>query len=327
MTRGELCVISPHYRCLVIRNEHNVTFRLRDALRNCPATAAVVDVSARDGLQSLPRTLTLQERVRWIRSLLDAGFPEVEAGSFVSSRAVPQMAGTAKVIEELRPNLDRLWVLVPNARGLEEAVACGARNALCLVSATETHSIANLGRPIARVLDDLQALARRAREAGIRTRAAVSMAWVDPDEGPVSRDRVVAICGRLQQAGFSELTLCDTFGGASPRAVGELLEEVTTFYAPRDLGLHLHDTFGTASSNVLVGLMEGLARFDASLGGLGGCPFAPGSKGNLDTEKLLYLLDSLGVDTGIDREAFGLAKRDCLEMLGVHAGASPKSEL
>lgn len=304
-----------------------MTFRLRDALKNSPARATVVDVSARDGLQSLPRTLCPEERARWIRSLLEAGVPEVEAGSFVSSRAVPQMAGTAQVLSQLGPYLDCLWVLVPNLRGLEEAIESGARNTVCLVSATETHSAANLGRPIARVLTDLQKAAGRARKAGMRTRVAVSMAWVDPDEGSVPQARVVEICRRLHEVGFPELTLCDTFGGASPRAVGELLEAIAAFYPPEDLGLHLHDTFGTASANVLVGLLEGVARFDASLGGLGGCPFAPGSKGNLDTEELVYLLDSLAIGTGIDREALGRARRDCLELLRTRAGGRPGGDL
>lgn len=290
---------------------------LRKVFGGLPLRATVVDVSARDGLQATAVTLPAAQRAAWLLRLLDAGVPEVEAGGFVHQGRVPQMAGTAAVLELLQPHADRLWVLVPNRRGLEEALAAGARNLVCLLSATETHSRANLGRPVARVVAELAPLARAARRAGARLRAAVSMAWMDPDEGIVPPQRVVAIARELAEQGFGELTLCDTYGGASPRAVTELLEAVAPVFEPEHVGLHLHDTFGVASANVLAGLAAGVRRFDGAIGGLGGCPFAPGAKGNADTEHLVYLLHGLGVETGIDRAALGRAAAQCLSELRV----------
>lgn len=275
----------------------------------------MVDVSARDGLQAQPSVLPPEVRARWIRDLLDAGIPEVEAGSFVSPRRVPQMGQTDRVFAGLASHRDRLWALVPNRRGLEAALAAGARNVVFLASATETHSRDNLGRTVAEVLRDLRGLAQRARDGGARCRAAVSVAWVDPTEGEVPVAQTATLCRELHDLGFAELTLCDTYGAASPRAVAELIEAVRGFCPPDRLGLHLHDTFGVASANVLAGLAAGVARFDASVGGLGGCPFAPGARGNVDTGHLVLLLEGLGVATGIDRTALDEATRRCLDAL------------
>lgn len=295
---------------------------LRKVLQSLPSRAAVVEVSARDGLQAVSEALSPARRAAWIRRLLDAGVPEAEAGSFVHPGRVPQMAGAAQVLKILQPYAERLWVLVPNRRGLEEALAAGARNLVCMVSATETHSRANLGRTVSQVLADLGALARDAHAVGARTRVAVSMAWIDPDEGAVAPERVVGLVRELADAGFRELTLCDTYGGASPRAVAELVEAVAPDFPPTRVGLHLHDTFGVAAANTLAGLAAGVRRFDGSIGGLGGCPFAPGARGNADMGHLAYLLHSLGVETGIDRPALARAATECLAELGT-AGAAP----
>lgn len=288
---------------------------LREVLDHLPRTATVVEVSARDGLQARSEVLSPETRARWVRDLFEAGVPEAEVGSFVNPRLVPQMEGTEQVFARLATFRDRLWALVPNRRGLEDALTAGVRNVVCLVSATETHSRANLGRPIAGVLRDLGALVRSAEAAGARCRAAVSMAWVDPTEGEVPTARAAGLCQELWDLGFLELTLCDTYGAASPRAVAELLEAVQRFCPPDRLGLHLHDTFGVASANTLVGLAAGVSRFDASIGGLGGCPFAPGARGNVDTGHLVLLLEGLGVSTGIDPATLADATRRCLGAL------------
>ncbi|GAB4272627.1 MAG: hydroxymethylglutaryl-CoA lyase [Deferrisomatales bacterium] len=280
-------------------------------LTRVPERATVVDVSARDGLQAEPAVLSPAQRARWVRSLLAAGVPQAEAGSFVDPRRVPQMAGTDQVLRLLAPFADRLWVLVPNLRGLEAARDAGARNLVCLVSATETHSRANLGRPIRTVLEDLRPQVATAAEAGLRLRVAISMAWIDPVEGPVPADRVVGICEALRAMGVTELTLCDTYGGASPRAVADVLERVFGLFPRQAVGLHLHDTFGVASANTLVGLMLGVARFDGAVGGLGGCPFAPGARGNMNTAHLVHLLGSLGVATGIDPDRLDRVWEGC----------------
>lgn len=288
---------------------------LRELFTHVASRVTVVEVSARDGLQAEEQVLTPEARAGWIRTLLATGLPEAEAGSFVDPRRVPQMAGTDRVLAELSEYAERLWVLVPNSRGLRMAAQAGARNVVCLVSATETHSRANLGRSIDRVLDDLRDMGEQARSLGLQTRVAISMAWVDPHEGEVPPERVADIAKRLRDAGFPEITLCDTYGGASPGAVAALLERLRDIYPVPRIGLHLHDTFGVGSANVLVGLLAGVSRFDGAIGGLGGCPFAPGARGNAATEQLVYLLHSLGVSTGVDLRALREASTACLELL------------
>ncbi|MBI5015931.1 MAG: hydroxymethylglutaryl-CoA lyase [Deltaproteobacteria bacterium] len=289
---------------------------LRKIFEEAPRRATVVDVSARDGLQAEPVVLTPERRAAWVRAVLSAGVPEVEAASFVSPSRVPQMAGAARVLAELADVADRLWVLVPNRTGAEQALEAGARNLVCVVSATETHSEENLGRSTAQVLSDLEKMVPLLREARVRSRAAVSMAWVDPVEGIVPRRQVLDLCSRLTAMGFEELTLCDTHGGASPRGVSELIEELKAVAPPEALGLHLHDTFGAAGANALMGLLLGVTRLDASLAGLGGCPFAPGARGNIATEQLVHLLHSLSVGTGISEEALREVRDECLRQLG-----------
>jgi hydroxymethylglutaryl-CoA lyase len=288
---------------------------LRQLIDAVPERVNVVDVSARDGLQSEPRQLSPECRVQWIRAVLASGVPEAEAGSFVPPRLVPQMAGTHEVLEALGDVAERLWVVVPNRKGLDESLRAGARNVVLLVSATQSHSRANLGRSIEDVLEDLREVALAAFEARLRVRLAISMAFADPVEGAVAPSTISALCRRALDLNVAEITLCDTYGGASPRAVEELLATVYPLYPPETVGLHLHDTFGVAAANSLVGLLLGVQRFDASLGGLGGCPFAEVSRGNVPLEDLAFLLASLGVETGIDRTKLLAARQDCLAML------------
>lgn len=295
---------------------------VRDLFEAAARPVTVVDVSARDGLQALPEVLPVAARVRWIRSVLAAGVPEVEAASFVSPARVPQMAGAAELLASLEDVAGRLWVLVPNRRGAEEALGAGARNVVCVLSATESHSRANLGRPVAEVLSELAGTACLLREGGARTRAALSMAWADPDEGPVPPSLVVDLGRDLRAMGFAELTLCDTLGGASPRAVAGLVEAVSPLFPPATLGLHLHDPFGTAAAAALAGLLAGVSRFDASLGGLGGCPFAAGAQGNIDLEVLVRVLQGVGAATGVSLEALAEARRSCLGALEEWRGAA-----
>ncbi len=288
---------------------------LRKLFESAPPSVTVVDVSARDGLQAVPVVLAPEVRARWIRQVLETGVPEVEAGSFVHPGRVPQMARTDRVVKALEPWRERIWVLVPNLRGVEEAVEAGCPNVVCLVSATETHSLANLGRPVARVLDELRAMAREIDRAGMRARVALSVAWLDPVEGPVPPERVLALCRELLDMGFREITLCDTVGGASPRAVAELVTAAASHVPLEGLGVHLHDPFGTAPAAVLAAWLAGVARFDAALGGLGGCPVLPRPEGNLDMETLVRLLEGAGATTGVDLEGLAEARRACLQAL------------
>jgi hydroxymethylglutaryl-CoA lyase len=231
------------------------------------------------------------------------------------------MAGAAELAALLRPWSPRLWFLVPNRRGAEEALAAGVANLVCVVSATETHSRENLGRPIDRVLDDLRDVARLAEESGARCRASISVAWADPVEGAVPPTRVRTIAAELLDMGFPELTLCDTWGRASPVEVVALIEHLAGVFAADRIGLHLHDTFGTAAAGLLAGVLAGVRRFDGSVGGLGGCPFVQGARGNIATEAVVRLLQGMGLETGVDEAALGAATRECLTMLREEGGA------
>lgn len=287
-----------------------------EPLKGFPRRVVVTDVSARDGLQSVSGFVEPERRAEWILNLLDAGIDEVEGASFVSPRALPQMDGAARVLAALpESHSGRVWVLVPNLGGLERALDAGARNLLCVLSATETHSRANLGRRVDAVLAELGELRAKISVAGVRARVALSVAFADPVEGVVPTEKAAALCRRVFDLGFGELTLCDTYGAASPLQVSELLSAIGEFYPPDRIGLHLHDTFGFASANVLAGLMSGVSRFDGSVLGLGGCPFLPGARGNVDTANLVRFLDGLGVVTGVDREKLERAAFACESIL------------
>lgn len=288
-----------------------------------PGAARVADVTGRDGLQSRPEVLAPALRRNWVLRLLAAGVPEVEAGSFARPDLLPQLAGTAEVLAGLEPFADRLWVVVPNREGLDQAIRAGARNVLCLLSATESHSRENLGRPIAEVLRGLEIMRRVAGAAGLTARAALSMAWVDPREGRVPAGRALALARALREQGFAELTLCDTLGQACPEEVAELVAGVQESFPGGRLGLHLHDGAGQAAAGILAGLALGVRRFEAALAGLGGCPFAPGAAANLDTERLVELLHSAGLETGIDPAALAAARVHCLEELLTASSGRP----
>ncbi len=280
---------------------------LRKLITDAPGRVTLVDVSARDGLQAFPHPLPPAQRAAWIRRVLDAGVPEVEAGSFVRPDRLPQMAGTAEVLRHLTDYQDRLWVLVPNPRGMEEAVSAGARRVVCLASATERHSRANLGRSVDQVLLDLEALAAETHRRGLVARVSVSVAWGEPDD-PVPVERVVWLCTRIHEMGFAGITLADTVGTAPPRTVAERIEAVAEAVPRSRLGVHLHDATGHALVSAWAAWLAGVARFDASLGGLGGCPAVREPKGNLDLESVAGLLEACGVELGIDRSRLAEAR-------------------
>ncbi len=294
--------------------DHPMSASLRKLIDGAPARVTLVDVSARDGLQAFPRPLSPARRAEWIRRVLDAGIPEAEAGSFVRPDRVPQMAGTGEVLARLQDHADRLWVLAPNLKGLEEAAAAGARNVVCLASATERHSRANLGRSVDEVLRQLEAMAQRIRVLGLKARVSVSVVWGEPEE-PASLETVLRICSHVRALGFSGVTLADTIGTAGPRAVVERIEAVAEVVPLPALGLHLHDATGTALVAAWAAWAAGVARFDASLGGLGGCPAVREPRGNLNLESLVRLFDICNVTTGVDPARLAAAGRENAALL------------
>jgi hydroxymethylglutaryl-CoA lyase len=282
-----------------------------------PHHVTIYEVGARDGLQNEQATVPTAVKAEFIRRLIAAGLPAVELTSFVHPKWVPQLADAAELIELLGPLDVRAPVLVPNERGLDRALASGVSEVAVFASATESFAQRNLNRSIAESLEMFRPAVARARGAGVAVRGYLSMCFGDPWEGPVSPEQVVAPALELLAQGVGELSLGDTIGVATPNAVVELLDALTAAGVPLGvLAVHFHDTYGQALSNTLTALMQGITTVDASAGGLGGCPYAESATGNLATEDLLWQLNGLGIETGVDLPALARASLWMAEQLG-----------
>ena len=267
-----------------------------------PARVQIVEVSPRDGLQAEARTLPTETKLELLDRLADAGHTVIEATSFVSPSAVPQLADADAVLTRLRrrPGV-RYPVLVPNERGLERAIAAGADEVAVFVSASESYSQKNLRRGRQEALATACAVAAAATARGMRVRGYVSMVIADPDDGPTDPGAVVETGRALLDAGCAELSLGDTIGGGTPAQVRRLLDAHGVGGIGLDrLAVHFHDTYGQGLANVLTALERGVTVVDASVGGIGGSPFAKRANGNLATEDLVWMLDGMGIDTGVD---------------------------
>jgi hydroxymethylglutaryl-CoA lyase len=277
----------------------------------------ISEVGPRDGLQSIKNIMSLEAKKAWIRAEAEAGVREIEVGSFVPAKLLPQLADTAEVVQFARgiPGLT-VAVLVPNLKGAEAAVAAGAHKITIPLSASETHSLKNVRRTHAQMLDETRAIVALLRSLPAAQRpkfeGGLSTAFGCTLEGIVPADRVVALAESLMAAGCDEVGLSDTTGYANPAQVKDLVRRVRAAVGDHALsGLHLHNTRGLGLANVLAGLEVGITTFDSSLGGLGGCPFAPGASGNIVTEDLVFMLEAMGLDTGIDLSKL-LAVREVL---------------
>lgn len=267
-----------------------------------PSRVTVYEVAPRDGLQNESREVPTSGKLDLIRALADAGIAQIEATSFVSPRWIPQLADAEEVAGALpaRPGL-AYAALVPNARGLERALSFPAISTVAVVlSASETHNRKNVNRSVAESLRAFEDVIPKARAAGRSVRAYVSTVWGCPFEGAVDPRRALDIARELKRLGATQISLGDTIGVGQPGQTARICELFLAEFRADELALHLHDTRGTALANALVGLQAGMTTFDASVGGMGGCPYAPGAAGNLATEDLVYMLHGLGVQTGID---------------------------
>jgi hydroxymethylglutaryl-CoA lyase len=275
------------------------------------SSVSVYEVGPRDGLQNEAARVATADKLALVRALADSGLRRIEATSFVSPRWIPQLADAAEVTAGL-PRLPGVSyvVLVPNARGLErlaEALERGGDGrpeveAAVFLSASETHNRKNINRTVDETLRELDSLVPAARGRGLRVRGYVSTVFGCPYEGPIAPERSATIAERLVALGCEQVSLGDTIGVATPADTRRILERIGRTVALARLALHMHDTHGTALANVLAGLEAGITTFDASVGGLGGCPYAPGASGNLATEDLVYMLHGMGYETGIDFE-------------------------
>jgi isopropylmalate/homocitrate/citramalate synthase len=261
----------------------------------------VVEVGPRDGLQNEHGQLGVADKVGFVNRLTAAGLPVIEVGAFVSPAWVPQMADTADVFGaiERRPGT-RYSALVPNLIGLERARAAGLTHIAVFGAASDTFSRRNINRGIDESFAVFAQVAARATAAGIAVRGYLSTCFGCPYEGQVPVDRVVSLASRLLDLGVYEVVLSDTIGVAHPGQVAEVVGRTLERVPGDHLALHFHDTRGTALANVLAAMQLGISTFDASAGGLGGCPYAPGAAGNLATEDLVYMLEGMGIETGID---------------------------
>lgn len=267
-----------------------------------PTRVLVTDVSMRDGLQNEPTVFATETKLRILTELVNAGVRSMEVGSFVRPDMVPQMADTDEVVRRLplTPEVDHIS-LVPNRRGAERAVAAGARHLRVVLSASEGHSMANTNRPVSAGLDEMRQIAQLAAdEPSLRVSPAVAVAFVCPFDGVTPVGRVRDIVRELYDLGMREISLADTLGMANPEHVERLMGEVRAQLPDVRWNLHIHNTYGMGLANVCAGLRQGVDHFDAALGGIGGCPFAPGAAGNLATEDLVYMLAAMGLETGID---------------------------
>jgi hydroxymethylglutaryl-CoA lyase len=259
------------------------------------------EVGPRDGLQNQPRTLTPQQRVALTVALSDAGLRHIEVGSFVSPKAVPQMAGTDTVLAGL-PQADHTSysVLVPNQKGYDLARQAGARNVALVLAATDTMSLKNIGMSAAQVLDVAKDITRQSKVDGIAVQAYISVAFECPFEGAVAGSVVEDLCAQMLAAGADEVVIADTIGAANPVQVHNMLTALVATHGAAPLSVHFHDTRAMALANCYAALQAGIRKFDSSIGGLGGCPFAPGASGNVATEDVVMMLEQSGFDTGID---------------------------
>jgi hydroxymethylglutaryl-CoA lyase len=270
-------------------------------LDTVPKRVSIYEVSPRDGLQNEARAVPLEDKKRLLSALIDAGLRRIELTSFVSPRWVPQLADADDLVREMGdPPGVTLSALCPNTRGLERARAAGLREIAVFLSASETHNIKNTNKPIDRSLHVFGELVPIAVQANMRVRGYISTVWGCPYEGEIDLERCVGLCRDLLSMGCYQVSLGDTIGVGTPLQTRRICERFLEEFPEEQLALHLHDTRGTALANALVGLDAGITTFDASVAGIGGCPYAPGAAGNLATEDLVYMLHGMGIETGID---------------------------
>src|SRR5947208_2804959 len=265
-----------------------------------PKSVRIVEVGPRDGLQNEARTVPTKKKAEFIRLLAAAGLKDIEVASFVHPEWVPQLADAEDLIKQIEfdPNI-RYSALVPNMRGLERAIQSGIRRIAVFTAASDTFNRKNINMGIEESIDVFKPVVDRALKEGLSVRGYVSTCFVCPYEGPVTKEKVADVAGALFRLGVDEVSIGDTIGAATPRDVETTCGYLLQLFPGHKLAMHFHDTYGMAIANVYQALQMGFTIFDSSAGGLGGCPYAPGASGNLATEDLVYLLDRLGIKSGV----------------------------
>jgi len=282
-----------------------------------PRKVDLYEVGPRDGLQNELRTLPTRDKARLIEALVASGERRIEVTSFVSPKWIPQLADAEELLRLVGRKEGVVFsALVPNLKGLQRAREAGLQEAAVFISASEAHSKKNINKTIAEAVEASREVVMAATQAGMRVRGYLSTVWGCPYEGTVPVERVVEICRKLVDMGIYQLSLGDTIGVGTPRQTEEILSALMKYIPVEKLALHMHDTRGTALANALVGLSAGVTTFDASIGGLGGCPYAPGAAGNLATEDAVFMFHGMGVETGINLDRLVGAGELAQELIG-----------
>jgi hydroxymethylglutaryl-CoA lyase len=268
-----------------------------------PSTVEMVEVGPRDGLQIVQEFVPTEKKIELVDSLFAAGIGRMEVTSFVHPKFVPQLKDAADVLAGINREGRVCMAMVPNMKGAERAVEAQADMLDVIVSASESHNRSNVRRSIDESLEGFVPIFDLAREAGVSVRASLATSFGCPFEGDVPVDQVLRVCQRLQELGVMEVALCDTTGMANPVQVSKVVRACLDEMPGIQWAAHFHNTRGAGSANLLAALMEGITIFDASIAGLGGCPFAPGATGNVPTEDIVHMLHEMGVETGIDLPA------------------------
>ena len=282
-----------------------------------PRGVRIVEVGPRDGLQNESTFISVEAKVALIEQLADAGLKTIEAGSFVSPKWVPRMAGTGEVLRKLHRTGDVHYpVLVPNLKGLQAALESGAQDVAVFAAASESFSQHNLNMSISDSLSTFREVANKAIANGLRVRGYVSCVLDCPYEGEIDPGAVARVAAELHAMGCYEISLGDTIGTGTPLKAQAMLDAVARRVPADQIAVHFHDTYGQALANILASLQFGISVVDSSVAGLGGCPYAPGAAGNAATEDVVYMLNGMGIETGVDLDKLAAAGRQICSELG-----------
>lgn len=287
-----------------------------------PQHVSMVEVGPRDGLQNEAQPISVADKVRLVDDLTAAGASYIEVGSFVSPKWVPQMAGSAEVFAAIAQRAGVTYAaLAPNLRGFEDAMAAGVREVAVFAAATEAFSLRNINCSIAQSLQRFEPIMAAAQQQGVRVRGYISCVLGCPYEGEVDPAQVAAVAEQLHGMGCYQVSLGDTIGTGTPGATRRLFEQVAQRVPREQLAGHFHDTYGQALANIYASLLEGISVFDSSIAGLGGCPYAKGASGNVASEDVLYMLQGLGIHTGLDLQRLIAAGNRISQVLGRETGS------
>jgi len=276
----------------------------------------IVEVGPRDGLQNEKTPIGVADRIAFIEALLGAGLPTIEVGAFVSPKAIPQMVGSDQVLRGVSHRAGEFHVLVPNEKGYEASQAAGAKVIAVFASASEGFSRANINCSVKESIARFKPVLARARADGIRVRGYISCVLGCPLDGEVRPQAVVDVATALRDLGCYEISLGDTIGVGTPAKARQLVRAVAGVVPMEELAMHFHDTYGQALANLYAGMEEGCRVIDSAAGGLGGCPYAPGATGNVATEDVVYMLEGLGIKTGVDMPKLLAATNDVSRLVG-----------